>query len=436
MPGERPAGAGFGLLLWVLGGANLGLSLLLNELTLSFLYADGRLVPDVVARIRTVQAGFASMGLLFGVAGAALRARPPRFPRRFWDRALAVLLLVYVPVVAELLLSLGYPGFYRVWDPFGLCRTGVAIPDAQLGHVLNPNLDHSYRINSHGFRGPGFPGPKPAGEVRVVTVGDSITFGWELSEEESTYPGKLQALLDRLGSGRIRVVNAGIPRYTSEQALRLLQHRVLDLQPDLVVLCVGWNDLAFSYHRDWRPRISFTGTPRARHCRSFSPAIVRTIRHWKGDDDEEADDEGVEQNAEKKPARRKRTPHPGAVAEFRANLDEIAALLRSRGVGLLLLNLPSVLSHGPMSPVERSLARRFPEVENQALFGDVIRDFCRASQTACALDVFPLEEADKGRYFYDHCHPNADGNGIVARKVYEALERDPRLRALLGAASR
>lgn len=435
MPEERPPAASFGLLLLVLGGANLGLGVLLNELTLSFLYADGRLVPDVVARIRTVQAGFAIMGLLLGFAGARLRLRPPGLSRRFWDGALAVLLLAYLPVVAELLLSLRYPGFYQVWDPFGLCRTGVAIPDARLGHVLNPNLDHSYRINSHGFRAPDFPVPKPPGEARIVTIGDSITFGWELSEEEPTYPGKLQALLNRLPSGRIRVVNAGVPRYTSEQALRLLQQRVLDLQPDLVVLCVGWNDLAFSYHRDWRPRISLTGTPRARHCRSFSPAIVRTIRHWKGYDDD-ADDDEVDEKAEKKPARRQRTPHPGAVAEFRANLDEIAALLERHGVGLLVLNLPSVLSSATMSPAERSLARRFPEVENLALFDGVIRDFCRASRTACALDVFPLEETDKGPYFYDHCHPNADGNTIVARRVYEALERVPHLWGRLGAASR
>jgi lysophospholipase L1-like esterase len=266
--------------------------------------------------------------------------------------------------------------------------------------------------------------------VRVVAVGDSITFGWELSEDEATYPGKLQALMDRReGSGRtVRVINAGVPRYTSEQVLRLLRERVLDLQPDLVVLCVGWNDLAFSYQRDWRPRISYTGHTRASYCRGFSPAIVRTIRHWKGGDDEE---EIVEGEPRGRPDRA-RTPHPGALTEFRANLDEIVSLLEQRGVGLLILNLPSVLSRGPMSASEHGLARRFPEVANLALFGEVIRDVCRPERRSCALDVFPLDETGKGRYFYDHCHPNAEGNAILAQKVFQAIERDARLAARLG----
>jgi lysophospholipase L1-like esterase len=427
VPEERPPAAGFGLLLIVVGGANLALGVILNELTLSFLYADGRLVPDLLARIRTVQAGFLSLGVLFGLVGLVVRAWPPRrVSAPVWNLALALLLLVYLPVAAELLLSLRYPGFYVAWDPFRLCRTSLAVDDARLGHVLNPALDHSYRINSRGFRGPEPSLPRPPGEFRIVTVGDSITFGWELSEDEATYPGQLQALLaGRLAPGgrTFRVVNAGVPRYTSEQVLRLLRDRVLDLEPDLIVLCVGWNDLAFSYERDWRPRISFTGHTRARYCQGFSPAILRTIRHWKGEAD---GDEAVAEDGAKAPGRA-RTPDPAALADYRANLEEIAALLEQRGVGLLMLNLPSVLSRSPMSEAERRLASRFPEVKNLELFEGVLRDFCAAAAVSCVRDVFPLHQAGKGRYFYDHCHPNAAGNGILARKVADALERDPRL---------
>jgi lysophospholipase L1-like esterase len=424
---ERAPAAGFGLLLILLGGAHLALGVLLNEATLSFLYADGRLVRDLVARIRTVQAGFLSLGVLFGLSGLALRAwSPGRLSPRVWNLALAVVLLVDVPTSAELLLSLRYPGFYVAWDPFRLCRTSLAVDDTRLGHVLNPALDHSYRINSRGFRGPEVPDAKPSGEFRIVTVGDSITFGWELSEDEATYPGQLQSRLAgrRAPGGRaFRVVNAGVPRYTSEQVLRWLRERVLDLEPDLIVLCVGWNDLAFSYLRDWRPRISFTGHARARYCQGFSPAILRTIRHWKGEGD---GDEAVAEDAARPPGRARR-PDPAALADYRANLDEIAALLEQRGVGLLVLNLPSVLSRGPMSAAERRLASRFPEVENLELFEGVLGEFCAEVGASCVRDVFPLDQAGKGEYFYDHCHPNAAGNGILARKVAEALERDPRL---------
>ena len=136
----------------------------------------------------------------------------------------------------------------------------------------------------HGLRGADFAERKPPGEVRILAVGDSITFGRDLSEDADTYPGRLQALLDaRPGaSRRVRVINAGVPRYTSEQVLRFLTDRAAGLEPDLVVACVGWNDLAYSYSPDWYPRISLGrgplprlgGNAPPRHCRTFSPAIV------------------------------------------------------------------------------------------------------------------------------------------------------------------
>jgi lysophospholipase L1-like esterase len=406
-----------------LGGLNVALAALLNRHTLAFLYADGRLVRDAVSNILTVQAGFLALGLALAAAGALLlRYRGKGLGSTACNAILAAASFLYVPLVAELLLSLGWPGVYGRWDPFGLCRTSVAIDDRRLGHVLNPALDHSYRINRRGLRGPELEDPKPRDEVRLLTLGDSITFGWELSEDEATWPGQLQALLDRRArpGRRYRVVNAAVPRYTSEQVLRLLRDRLDELQPDLAVLCVGWNDLAFSYEPDWYPRISFTGHSTARYCRSFSPAILRAIRHWKGQDD-----------GDPRP-RRRRSPHPAALAEYEDNLVQIVAALRERGVPLLLLNLPSVLSRGPMTERESELASRFPEVDNLAAFDGVVREVCRRTGVPCRLDVFALDQTGKGAYFYDHCHLNREGNAVMARMVLEALTGDASLREPLG----
>jgi lysophospholipase L1-like esterase len=404
-----------------LGGLNVALAALLNRHTLAFLYADGRLVRDAISNIHTVQAGFLALGLALAALGVLLiRYRGQALGSTACNAILAVTSFLYVPLVAELLLSLAWPGVYGRWDPFRLCRTSFAIDDRRLGHSLNPALDHSYRINRHGLRGPDYEDRKPSDEIRLLALGDSITFGWELSEDEATWPGQLQALLDHQARpGRsFRVINAGVPRYTSEQVLRFLRDRLDELQPDLVVLCVGWNDLAFSYEPDWYPRISLTGASPARYCRTFSPAIVRAIRHWKGQHDGEP--------------RRSRSPHPPALAEFQANLLQIVAALRERGVPLLLLNLPSVLSSGPMSERERELARQFPEVANLAAFDGVVREVCRQTGVPCRLDVFALDETGKGGYFYDHCHLNREGNALLARKVLEALTRDARFGASVG----
>jgi lysophospholipase L1-like esterase len=426
MRGEARALGAFFLLL---GGLSLALALLLNPYTLRFLYSDGRLVRDVLSRIHAVQVGFALLAVPFFGAGALLRRRRQAdLSPALLNATLAGGVLLYLPLVSELLLSLHLPGVYGVWDPFGVCRTSLALEDRRLGHTLNPALDRSYAINRHGLRGPDFDGKQP-GERRILTVGDSITFGWEISDDADTYPGQLQALLDaRAAPGRrFRVINAGVPRYTSEQVLRFLQDRAPELQPDLVVACVGWNDLAYSYSPDWYPRISLGrgplprlgGNAPPRHCRTFSPAIVRVVRQWKG-----------EGELDGRPARH-RTPNPGAAPQLRENLREIVALQRARGVPLLLVNLPSVLSRRAMSERERELAALFPEQDNLALFDGVVREICRESGLACVLDAFTLEESGKAAYFYDHCHPNRAGNAILARKVLEAIGRDPSLARLL-----
>jgi len=90
--------------------------------------------------------------------------------------------------------------------------------DPVLYWKLKPNqdcytkVDHKpVHINSHGTRGPEFLTQKPANSFRILSLGDSRTFGWGLSESE-TYSGVLQNLLQKEAPAgkRIEVINAGV----------------------------------------------------------------------------------------------------------------------------------------------------------------------------------------------------------------------------------
>lgn len=71
--------------------------------------------------------------------------------------------------------------------------------------------------------------PRPAaGENRVVFLGDSITDGWQLAE---SFPGK-------------PYVNRGITGQTTPQMLIRFRPDVIALQPKVVVILAGTNDLA------------------------------------------------------------------------------------------------------------------------------------------------------------------------------------------------
>lgn len=80
---------------------------------------------------------------------------------------------------------------------------------------------------------------QPAVDGQIVAVGDSLTAGLGVAEEES-YPARLENLL--AGSGlHYRVVNAGISGETSSGVLARIDW-ILKLDPDIVILTTGAND--------------------------------------------------------------------------------------------------------------------------------------------------------------------------------------------------
>jgi hypothetical protein len=93
------------------------------------------------------------------------------------------------------------------------------------------------RINSHGMRGPDFATAKPAGVRRIVLLGDSVTFGYGVSEEEC-FATRLRL---QLGSD-VEVINAGITGYSSWQGLRFYETVVREYRPDVLLVLFGYND--------------------------------------------------------------------------------------------------------------------------------------------------------------------------------------------------
>jgi lysophospholipase L1-like esterase len=113
---------------------------------------------------------------------------------------------------------------------------------------LRPNQqvfthDKPARINALGFRGAEVETPKRGDRFRVVIMGDSVTFGNGVGDDE-TYSAQLARRLGGAGSRNVEVINAGIPAYDTWQHTLLLEEVVLSLEPDLVVLGFYENDIA------------------------------------------------------------------------------------------------------------------------------------------------------------------------------------------------
>ncbi len=117
-------------------------------------------------------------------------------------------------------------------------------PHPYLGYAPTPNyVSGANRHNSLGFRGPEIALPKPDGEYRIVCLGASTTYTSHVLDFRSTYPALLQTTLHNMGDDHVVVINGGTPGWTTWETLISFQFRVLDLDPDMVIIYHGVNDV-------------------------------------------------------------------------------------------------------------------------------------------------------------------------------------------------
>jgi lysophospholipase L1-like esterase len=121
------------------------------------------------------------------------------------------------------------------------------VRDPRLLHRLKPGqhaFTHSVPAftNSHGLRNEEFSVTPAAGTVRVLCLGDSLTFGKGVALAE-TYPKQLEAILNAAGAGRYEVINAGVSAYDTWQEVAYLGDVGWRFQPHVVVVGFYANDI-------------------------------------------------------------------------------------------------------------------------------------------------------------------------------------------------
>jgi hypothetical protein len=124
----------------------------------------------------------------------------------------------------------------------------LVIKSPLLGWVPEPNstsytIDALVTINAHGLRDREFPPQKPTGELRVLCLGDSFTFGMGV-EQDDTYVEQLERRLrSHYTQQSIQAINAGVGGYETRRELLYLLAAGLDFEPDLITVGFYWNDL-------------------------------------------------------------------------------------------------------------------------------------------------------------------------------------------------
>ena len=102
-------------------------------------------------------------------------------------------------------------------------------------------------FNSEGFRGEEFSKEKSSDVYRIFVVGGSTILGAETSSETSI-PSILQKMLEiKNPDKKIQVINAGISGGNSLTELELISSKIVNYNPDLIIMYDGWNDLSTDF---------------------------------------------------------------------------------------------------------------------------------------------------------------------------------------------
>lgn len=107
-------------------------------------------------------------------------------------------------------------------------------------HVSGRNIP--VKINSFGFRDQEISNDKKDNELRILVLGDSITFGDYLQANEVYVERIEQYLNQNIKAGKVNVINAGYGGIGIKEEVDILIERGLKLNPDIIILAFYLND--------------------------------------------------------------------------------------------------------------------------------------------------------------------------------------------------
>ncbi len=173
-------------------------------------------------------------------------------------RVLLFLVIIILFLGLEILLGAKYSA--RRENHFNCFRW-----DSDLLWVLKPSYEgkawnQTIITNASGFRGTR-EYESPFEGMRIITLGDSRTYGFSVDEKE-TYSWVLEETLKNQGI-KAEVINAGVHGYSAVQC-RWYFERLLDYQPDAIVFAPGYNDRRYLVVRPADDQSSFQSIARVR----------------------------------------------------------------------------------------------------------------------------------------------------------------------------
>jgi lysophospholipase L1-like esterase len=300
---------------------------------------------------------------------------------------------------------------------------GMFVQDPVVGYRNKPNFrgyaqgSVPIRVNSLGCRGAEIAVPKPAQTVRVLGLGDSVTWGVGVADD-ATYLRVLERMLNaaRVDSSgeRFDVANCSVVGYSFFQELLTLQRDAATLAPDIVLIGFALNDFYptedpfFNVNAIHEPRKEdvrrrvYPDTPPARfYFLRLLRSAGRNLRN--------------RLYAKLWPAERPEflNPHPWSDGSFEARAwpilqQQLLTMKRTsdaQGMRLLILLFPTA-----------------PQIRTQNHFPqDVIGRFLQSAGIEY-MDLFDVYQGREDAAFHDAMHLTPAGHQMTAAAILRRLQ--------------
>jgi len=255
------------------------------------------------------------------------------------------------------------------------------------------------------------------GTRRIVSLGDSNTYGLYL-ERDQAYPNVLERrFADDGADRRIEVLNLGFPGNNSSRVRHALPRILRELRPDVVTLMIGTNDVWTEPEPEPGSTAALTiGDRLYRHSRVYrlldmvrrtlDPSTLTVDFTNRTDVQERAGSVQVGDTTFDWGWKRSRTGVKHWTLELRRNLQAMIDVCRREQVEVVLLTYPA---DRHIYEIANRVIRETAEATGAPLV-DLAADFRTVCPQPPCLD-----------WFFADNHPRARGHARVAERLHEKL---------------
>jgi hypothetical protein len=299
---------------------------------------------------------------------------------------LAALLLL--AVIFEMTLRFG----------LGLGRPVLIAPDAACEYILKPNqnltrfFDHTY-VNSYGMRSDPIPAIRNPHVLRIMFVGDSITYGTSQVDQSRIFTQILKRDLPSIVHRPVEVLNASAGAWAIDNELSYIRSRGI-FQSDWVILVLNSGDMTqprstLQQVGDGLSQHNFATAAGELYTRWLRPRLFAHIEHQDAGD-------SAQPNADQ------------TVMNNLSDLDRFQGLVSGRHAHMAIIYLPFRRDIPSASAPSLAALQQWTTVHHVPL-----------------VDLTPVESPYSAQEItLDHgAHLNARGNLVIAKAIETQWEK-------------